>query len=745
MITKKKPDISETLKNTLIKGIKDAKIRPVPAVVTAVAFLISAIVVINSTSARNAAGNLDEFEAGKVAERDVFAEKPVSYIDNAATRLLIEEQRLLVPAVFRYEPEIGLNAEKEYGRFTALCQHFFSTQEGGGPEDFNLAVDAEFPGLFPAETLDALFQDAERERLLENGGSLLKHLMEQGLFREAETSWYNPVMVEVLRRSGPRVGREQVAYDRITTMDTVRDEMARYMANGFSPVFKGIAFDLLKPFLKENVLFSPEDTDQRIAEAVSRVDPVYIHIEQGQRIIKKGFIIGEDDMLSIAALDMALARKDSGGTVGKIMLLLMVYGLFIFIGSVRSREHGLTDSEIYLLTALTSLYLIGAAFAKNLSFTGEFFPAAILLPTALVIMLPAILISSDLALAWAFVLPLAAFFTGSFDMSAYLIALVSGVVASYSLKNAERRMDLVKAGLIIAAANALAVIAVLLIQHAAARDYPVILFWAAFNGVASGMLVLGFLPPLEQGLNAATTFRLIELSDLNAPIIKRLFTIAPGTYSHSVMVAHLAEAACQEIGANSLLARVGAYYHDIGKMDQPDYFVENQSGYNKHDEIPPRLSATIIRSHVKLGVEKARSMKLPKQVIDIIAEHHGNSLIFWFYTKALEHEKEVSAEDFSYPGTPPRSRESAVVMLADVSEAAVRTIEKPTAAKIEKFIQGLIDKKVEHGQLAESELTFRDLGVIKKAFVKVLASYYHSRIEYPKEKKDTTPPPAVNS
>jgi putative nucleotidyltransferase with HDIG domain len=219
-----------------------------------------------------------------------------------------------------------------------------------------------------------------------------------------------------------------------------------------------------------------------------------------------------------------------------------------------------------------------------------------------------------------------------------------------------------------------------------------------------------------------------------------LFTKAPGTYSHSLMVANLAEGACREFGANPLLARVGAYHHDIGKMDQPEYFVENQTNYNKHNDLPPRLSATVIRSHVKLGVEKAKELGLPRVVVDIIAEHHGNSVITWFYNEALKQDPQVSEEDFCYPGNPPRSRESAVVMLADVSEAACRTLEKPTAAKIEKFIQELITGKVEHGQLAESELTFRDLETIKKAFVRVLGGYYHSRIEYPKIPPRDTPP-----
>jgi putative nucleotidyltransferase with HDIG domain len=167
-------------------------------------------------------------------------------------------------------------------------------------------------------------------------------------------------------------------------------------------------------------------------------------------------------------------------------------------------------------------------------------------------------------------------------------------------------------------------------------------------------------------------------------------------------------------------------------MDQPAYFVENQTSYNKHKDISPRLSATVIRSHVKLGIEKARSMGLPEAVVDFIAEHHGNSVITWFYNEALKQEGGANEEDFTYPGNPPRSKESAVVMLADITEAASRVLKKHSAVRLEKYIQELFDNKLDHGQLSQSDLTFRELEIIKQTFVKVLVGYYHSRIEYPK-------------
>jgi len=460
------------------------------------------------------------------------------------------------------------------------------------------------------------------------------------------------------------------------------------------------------------------------------------NIEKGQKIIRKGFIISETEMNDLRELYSSFSKRDPRNITGYIFLILLIYLLFVILQGKIVIGRELSNSEKYLLASLTGAYIIGSVLLHNISYQFNGFPVSLTTPTALFIMIFAVFLGTRPAIIMALALPLGSYLTGAFDNYSYLIALVSGVTASTVLHNAKNRMSLIKAGLLIALANCIAVIVVLLLRQAYINDYPIMLFGAAINGIFSGMLILGFLPPLEHALNAVTLFRLMELSDLNAPVLRKLFTAAPGTYSHSLMVANLAEQACQDIGANALLARVGSYYHDIGKMENPGYFVENQSDHNKHDEIAPRLSATIIRSHVKLGVEKALSLGLPKDVINIISEHHGNSLISWFYNKAMENETSVNYEDFTYPGNPPRSKESAVVMLADITEAAVRTLNKPTAGKIDKFIQQLFDDKIDHGQLSDSELSFRDLETIKKAFVKVLAGYYHSRIEYPKQKEE---------
>jgi putative nucleotidyltransferase with HDIG domain len=732
-IMKKKTDLTAFITSLKAETLDLLRLKQGPMLAGGASFLLCAVVIVtNMNTGKGSAGDFRDFEVGRVAERDLIAGETITFVDEKASQLRQEAQERLVPAIFLYSAAAAEEILREWDQFKGIVTH--QSGEGSSREAFKLALQSEFPRAFSGGILDAFYAGEDRLGMIEELHSILELVLEQGIFALPQTGLerFNPDVAELVRTRGGVNERRRVPYAEMITRETAGDVVEHYVAAAESPGLIRIGEGLLGPFLRENVFYSPDETMQSLIEARARTEPVVRYIERGKRVIKKGFLITEDDMIELEALNMALPGNDIRNILSQILILMLIFGfLFSFCGK-RSTGRSLRDSEFYLVCALSVFYIGGTVLVRTLSFPANGGPASLVVPTALVVMLPAILISPRLALFLALILPLGAFFSGSFDMNACLFALVSGVVASYSLTGAEKRMDLVRAGLIIGAANCLAVIAVLLGQRAGPGVYSGMIFWAAFNGIASGMMVLGVLPLLEHALNAATSFRLIELSDLNSPILRRLFAAAPGTYSHSIMVANLAEAACQDIGANTLLARVGAYYHDLGKMEQPDYFVENQTSSNKHDHMAPRLSATVIRSHVKLGIEKGRALGLPQAVLDIIGEHHGNSVITWFYNKALKKEGQVNVEDFSYPGVPPRSRESAVVMLADVTEAAVRTLKKPTGARMEKYIQGLFDAKVEHGQLARSDLTFRDLEIIKKAFLRVLMGHYHSRIEYPK-------------
>ncbi|GHV79263.1 HD family phosphohydrolase [Spirochaetia bacterium] len=728
------------------------KFRLGPALVSILAFIISAGAIIWGSMRSDIADaeGYTEFELGRVADRDVIAEHAVSYVDEAATLLRREAEERLVPAVFVFSREAAEGSRRAYYRFAELSRGFFSRERAA--DAYKQAVEAELPGAFSSETLDTLFRDSGSERLLDNGAAVLEYLLDTGIVAIPRIGLerFNPDVLELYHTTGSRIERERLPYDRLITYAGAPDAIKRHLAAGAYPAsFAALAYPLLEPFITENVFYSPQETNLRLAEAQAQVKPVMHYIEEGERVIRKGFIVSEGDIAKFRALVDSRPRFDPRPVIGHILIVALVYGFLVFMVGKRRIGRLLAPSEIYLLAILTVLYILGAIFLR-IAAPGTNFFAALMLPTALAVMLPAILIGPLIGMALALALPLGVFISGFFDMPSFIFALSSALMAAYVLQDAERRMDLIKAGFILAVVHVFTAVGLLLIQRASLSAYPLSLLLAVVNGVASGMLVLGFLPLLEHALNAPTTFRLIELSDLNSPILKRLFSAAPGTYSHSMMVASLAEAACQEIGANALLARVGGYYHDIGKIDQPDYFVENQTAYNKHDDIPPRLSATVIRSHVKLGVEKARLLGLPQAVTDIIAEHHGNSVISWFYNEAIKREEAdvnskgaVDVEDFIYPGNPPRSRESAVVMLADVTEAAVRTLKKPTAARLEKFIHELFLAKFDSGQLWDSDLTFRELQSIEHIFVRVLAGHYHSRIEYPNQIKEAVSTAAV--
>ena len=704
-----------------------------PVIYSFVLFIIATIVIIISEN-NESISDISDFEAGKVADRDVIAGFTMSFIDEEATRVRTEAAAKHVNAVFRISAEINKQVLDSWNSFF----DFTEKHSGSNRTAAIQALEAEYPDSFSDETLNAYLSNGGRAEFRSYGIEALNIILNRGIFsfRREDIRFFNPDIAELLHAT-TGMEREYISYNDIITLANVRSILGEIIKNMDTPVlFKNIAIDLLEPFIRENTFFSFSETQKRIEEAKETITPVNRTIEKGNRIIRKGFIITEEEMEDLMVLHLSMPKRDLRNIIGTVLVMLLLYVLFVVLCGRIIVGRILNNSERYLLASITGFYIIGSVLLFNFLPGQNNIPISLLVPTALFVMLLAVFMGTRPAMIMALALPLGSYFSGGFDNYSYIFALISGIAASTVLHNAKDRMSLIKAGVLIAAANSAAIVVILLLQKAGIYDYPVMIFGAVLNGIVSGMLTLGFLPPLEHALNAITPFRLMELSDLNAPVLRKLFTAAPGTYSHSLMVANLAEQACQDIGANAMLARVGAYYHDIGKIDNPAYFIENQTEHNRHDEIAPRLSATVIRSHVKLGVEKALSLGLPKDVINIIAEHHGNSVISWFYNKATEQEVDVSSEDFCYPGPPPRTRESAVVMLADITEAAVRTLDKPSAAKIDKFVQQLFDNKIEHGQLANSDLSFRELEIIKKAFVKVLAGYYHSRIEYPKQKEE---------
>lgn len=460
-----------------------------------------------------------------------------------------------------------------------------------------------------------------------------------------------------------------------------------------------------------------------------------VSVEEGEKIVRKGFPVTEAGLAKLEKLAAAPEYIDYEALSDTVLYLMLLSALTFFLFNPIFSGAPVSTKEAVLLGVFFVATHALVGFAGLTPPFSSPYNLPVIIPGTFFVLIVAVLFGQNHGVIFSFVLAFGALGARQENIIPCLFVLASCLAATRIVRNTTRRIDMVFVSLLMAVLNVVFMLTLKIIFLASFSDMVSTLLLVSLNGFISGILALGFLTPLESLLNTASSFRLQELGDTRNSVLEALNARARGTYSHTIMVAELAEKACRAIGANDILARVGALYHDIGKMDQSEYFVENQQGGpNRHDSLKPSMSASIIRGHLKRGIEKAEQMRLPKEVIDIIAEHHGNSYIYGFYSKAKGLDPSVTPEDYRYPGNPPSSKESAVVMLADTVEAACHTLNDPSVPRLEKFIHELVMGKLNHGQLDNAGITFRDLSLIEEAFVDVLAGYYHSRIKYPDQK-----------
>lgn len=465
------------------------------------------------------------------------------------------------------------------------------------------------------------------------------------------------------------------------------------------------------------------------------MNPVYI--EEGEKIIRQGFPITEEAYAKLKKMAESPIYLDYRAFADSELYLLALLTLWaIFFAHAPFGRKVLVREFVFQVVCFLLVYS-ATAFGSKAPFITSPMMLTVLIPSVLFVLIDAILYGNLSAMLFSIILSLGVFDASSFEIVPFLYTIATCIAGSIIVNRIEKRIHMVFVAIMLSVINVVFMyLFVVIFNQQSVSSLAKLLLGVAGNGFLSGILALAFITPVEWILNTSSVFRMMDLLDTNVPILKKLFITASGTYQYSQMVGQLAENACREIGANPLVAKVGAWYHDIGKIDQSEYFAENipAGEPNKHDEINPNLSASILRSHVRKGVEKARQLHLPQVVIDIIEEHHGNSVIAYFLDKAQKLDPNVNPSDYTYPGHPPRSKESAVVMLADTVEAASRTLENPTEERLDKFIQMLINSKMEHHQLDECALTFSDITKIRESFVKLLVGVYHNRVKYPSQK-----------
>lgn len=513
--------------------------------------------------------------------------------------------------------------------------------------------------------------------------------------------------------------------------DSLRDAWDEYelriSADKMDPQLEHTAIVLGRQLIQPNLVLDTNKVNQAREEAVAKVEPVTIM--RGEIILRKGDVVREEHIRILQDLGLIKTGVDYLALIGLVVLVaLMVYGLGIFV--YQNRPSVLDNQgKIALLGVVV---LVVAVVGKILSLI-HWPMAPYLNPTPWAGLLLTLLVDSKLAATAVTLLAVVLAIMNDFSLNIAFVALAGGLTAILSISKVSQRGDLMRAGFIVGGVSFASMVGLGLLQQES--SLVVHSYLGLLNGLLCSITAIGVLPYLESVFGITSAIRLLELSNPNHPLLRRLMLEAPGTYHHSILVGNLAEAAAEAVGADGLLARVGAHYHDIGKLKRPYFFVENQIGMeNPHDKMAPSLSTLIVTSHVKDGLELAREYKLPDVVTQFIAQHHGTDLVKFFYHRALEaNEEGVDEQDFRYPGPKPQSKEVAIVSLADATEAAVRSLAKPTPGKIETLVRKIIKDRLTSGELDQSDLTFQDLDKIAGAFVKVIIGMFHARVEYPEE------------
>ena len=707
------------------------------AIAVAASFVAALAVMLAATQVPALAlhGRTSSWEAGAVAEKDYVVERDFQFVDERATQIKRDALEKLIPPVFSRNALVSSGALEVFDRF---AHSLLRQVRQGLTEDTILSrLQVDFPDRITRASLRVLLGARDLSQALNDARTLLEGVLGSGIAALAmhRDDALAAGAIEMRQMQDGRVQSAEVPLDQITTLQNVVAQAdARALQSPYGDAERRIVLLLVRAFAVDNTFYDEESTFLRRSRARSDVEPVTEKLSRGQILVRRGDLVTGSVAQKIRALGAYATTVDINGMLGGGLFMLMTYAVALYLLSLRGPTGAPRRGQALLIMGMGLGHLVVSALVVRFVVLPDWVPASVAIPTSAMAMLVGILVSTPAGVYFSLAASLALLLLTGMNVQAFLFAFLSGIAATAVVLNAEKRIDLVRAGLLLSLADALVLAILGLLGNYHPRMLLPLLGWGIANGFFCGILTLGFLPILELLLNAPTRFKLMELSDLNSPVFKRMLSQAPGTYTHSISVANLAETACEAIGANALLARVSAYYHDIGKVDQADYFVENQKAHNRHDELKPSLSVAVIKSHVRIGIEKARELNLPQAIIDIIAQHHGRGLITYFYHRAVNEGKSprVSRDDYSYPGVRPKTREAAVLMLADTVEAASRTLKRPTEARLESFVHELITKKINSGELGDSSITLRDLELIRKSFVHILEGYFHTRIEYPR-------------
>jgi len=702
----------------------------------------------------------EPYRMGDIADINIKATADLLIEDTAATAEKQSQAKDEVLTVYDYDgPLLGVLSQRIHQAFSLPR----SVLEDAESADTAARIRALKPGFEKAlgiEVSKGAYAILEKERFSKKIPDLiiniLSRILDNGvvsnkemLLKENEKG----IVLKTVNTASEKIEKNLKHFYGLDQSKTMVRIIGEPLLKDIDYTLVNLIVDFTQRLIQPNITINRSETEKRREEAANRVKPILYQIKKGEMILREGERVTPLHLLKLRALKEQTGTKqvlEKGIGTGLLILVLFVITYLIHL---KYQSEILYDQKKNLVFIGVVVVIFLLILQLTVSLAQSMAPNAPVsipeesilygIPLAGGAMIICLFLGPNIAFSFAVVMALitATTFENSYGLCLYF--LLNGIMGAYWIRGCKERKGFIRAGVKVGLLNILLAV-IIDIYMADFAGFK--LLWdglfAFSGGVIAGILTGGIAPLMEMSFGYTTDSTLLELANLDQPLLRRLMLEAPGTYHHSVIVGSMVEAAASEIGANPLLAKVCGYYHDIGKLKNPLYFIENQKdGKNIHNKLAPSMSCLILISHVKNGVELARERKLGQPIIDAITQHHGTTLISYFYEKAKKIKKDqiVNVDDFRYPGPKPQTRETALVMLADVVEAAARTLEYPTLPRIQGLVQQLINKLFSDNQLDDCPLTLKDLNNIARSFNKILNGIYHHRVEYPEPQAPEEP------
>jgi cyclic-di-AMP phosphodiesterase PgpH len=700
----------------------------------------------------NLFGTSYHYEIGDIAHDDIRVPRDIEYVNEPETAIERKREGEGVPIVFDKDASI---LQKKLNLTATLVNHATETLKQFPPagNDFTFqvyAMKSRMPRYlnFNDSVLSEILRFKDHAKLKKIMSRILIYIYDDPQMGILDKPYDNPLKIFNNNVTVKTINSPEVVDEVSRTLDTLKtmDDIKRNLDG----ICNSIAPNLQKPansaistvigaILEPNLSFNMEESKRRIISVMNKVTPVTNKLKKGMTIVREGDTVTQDILKKIGIYNKQTATINISFILGILLIQIAFFFIFGYFLLEFNKIFLPDRKSTIIIFSLVILFMVYTFFMSRIdSPINSKLTFAFMLPISFATIIISILYNRYLSIMVGLYIVFFTTLIGGSNISTAIISFSTALVGVFVNENVEKRTEFLRGGLILGIINAIIVVSVSLMQEIQVLNvnFMKIMGIAFTNGFINSILVIGILPLYENIFGITTKFKLLELSDLNADIFKEMLMKAPGTYNHSMLVSTMSEAACKEIGANHLLARVGAYYHDIGKTVDAGMFIENRVTDPRAKKLSSLEYARLIISHVEKGARLARENELPESVINFILQHHGQTTMTFFYHQSLESADSsdsgsIKKSDFQYPGPKPNGKETAVVMLADSIEAAARSLQNPSYEKLEGLVRKIVYNKLNEGELEFSDLSMTELRVIQETFLSLLKGIFHSRIEYP--------------